>query len=65
VSGRLLTLEQAAQRAAVQESTILDWVNRKWLATYPGGLLRYRDVLFASQIQLETYGVMESPTRPR
>lgn len=62
---RSVTLEQAAQMAEVREETILDWVNRKWLPTQQGGLLRYSDVLFASSIQLETYGVVEAPTDPR
>lgn len=60
-----VTLERAAEMAGVQESTLLDWVNRKWLPTRPGGLLRYSDVLHASELQLLTYGVMEPSTEPR
>lgn len=60
MSDEYLTLEQAAERAGVRDTTLLDWINRKWLPTHDQGL-RYPEVLRASSIQLQVFGEMEPP----
>jgi hypothetical protein len=60
MSDEYLTLEAAAERAGVRESTLLYWVNCRWLPTHDRGL-RYSEVLRASLIQLQVFGEMEPP----